>query len=177
MSKCGLHNTRTHNRLTYPKSLFTVPVSLSETISSTGLSSLQGLLSQANLSSTFNNANSFTLFTPSNAALAAAANTINSTTSPAVLQKVLQNHAISNFVGYLPDLVDGASYTTLSGNILTISVKNKAYFVNGVQIISTNTITANGVAHVINGVCFPFFFFFSFLFSFPSLFRGLCCGV
>lgn len=135
--------------------LFTVPVSLSETISSTGLSSLQGLLSQANLSSTFNNANSFTLFTPSNAALAAAANTINSTTSPAVLQKVLQNHAISNFVGYLPDLVDGASYTTLSGNTLTISVKNKAYFVNGVQIISTNTITANGVAHVINGILTP----------------------
>lgn len=134
---------------------FTVPVSLSDTISSTGLSSFQGLLSQANLSSTFNSANSFTLFTPSNAALAAAANTINSTTSPAVLQKVLQNHAISDFVGYLPDLVDGAPYTTLSGNTLTISVKNKAYFVNGVQIISTNTITANGVAHVINGVLTP----------------------
>jgi transforming growth factor-beta-induced protein len=92
-----------------------------------------------------------------------------------VLEKVLQNHAISNFVGYLPDLVDGAPYTTLAGNTVTISVKNKAYFVNGVQIISTNTITANGVAHVINGVGFPFFFYF--FFSFPSLFRGLCCGV
>ena len=75
-----------------------------------------------------------------------------------MLQNVLQNHAIPNFVGYLPDLVDGASYTSLSGNTLTISVKNKAYFVNGVQIISTNTITANGVAHVINGVGFSFSF-------------------
>jgi len=92
-----------------------------------------------------------------------------------VLQKVLQNHAISNFVGYLPDLVDGASYTTLSGNTLTISVKNKAYFVNGVQIISPNTITANGVAHVINGVGFLSFFFFHFSFSFAVSWSLLQC--
>jgi len=133
---------------------FTVPVSLSDTISSTGLSSLHGLLNQSNLSSTFNNENSFTLFAPSNAAFAAAANTTN-TTSPATLQNLLQNHAIPNFVGYLPDLVDGATYTTLSGNTLTVTVKNKAYFINGVQIISPNTVTANGVAHVINGILTP----------------------
>ncbi|OCK73695.1 FAS1 domain-containing protein [Lepidopterella palustris CBS 459.81] len=133
---------------------FTVPVSLSDTISSTGLSTLQGLLNQSNLSSTFNQANSFTLFTPSNAAFAAAVNTTN-TTSPAALQNLLQNHAIPNFVGYLPDLVDGATYTTLSGNTLTVTVKNKAYFINGVRIVSPNTITQNGVAHVINGILTP----------------------
>ncbi|KAF2184173.1 FAS1 domain-containing protein [Zopfia rhizophila CBS 207.26] len=130
---------------------FTVPDSLSNTISSTGLSGFQSLLTQANLSDTFTNQNSITIFTPSNEAVAAAANT-NSTSE---LQTLLKNHVIPEFTGYLPLLTDGATFTTLAGFTLTISVKNGAYFVNNVKIIGANSITDNGVAHVIDGILTP----------------------
>jgi uncharacterized surface protein with fasciclin (FAS1) repeats len=132
---------------------FTIPVSVSETINSTGLSTLQTLLTRANLSDTFENANTVTIFTPSDAAFAAAGTSTNVTTSE--LQKLLLNHIVPDFAGYLPLLKDGATYTTLAGTKLTISIRNGQYFVNGVKITSANTITDNGVAHVINGVLIP----------------------
>jgi len=132
---------------------FTIPVSVSETINSTGLSTLQTLLARANLSDTFENSNTVTIFTPSNAAFAAAGNSTSVTTSE--LRNLLLNHIVSGFAGYLPLLKDGATYTTLAGSKLTITIRNGQYFVNGVQITSANTITDNGVAHVINGVLTP----------------------
>lgn len=132
---------------------FTIPVSVSETISSTGLSTLQTLLTRANLSNTFTDSNSVTIFTPSDEAFAAAGSSTNTTTPE--LQNLLLNHIIPDFKGYLPKLKDGAKYTTMAGSEITITVRNNAYFVNGVQITSPNTITANGVAHVINGILTP----------------------
>jgi len=131
---------------------FTIPTSLSSTINSTGLSSLGSLLSSANLSSSFDAADSVTIFTPSNAAFSAAS---NSTSNAATLPNLLSNHVIPNFLGYLPALTDGASYKTLAGETLTISIKNGVYFVNGAKIISSNTIISNGVAHVIDKVLVP----------------------
>jgi len=91
-----------------------------------------------------------TIFTPSDAAFAAAGTSTNVSTPE--LQKLLLNHIVPGFAGYLPLLKDGDTYTTLAGNKLTVTIKNGQYFVNGVQITSANTITDNGVAHVINGV-------------------------
>ncbi|KAJ4294117.1 hypothetical protein N0V90_007807 [Kalmusia sp. IMI 367209] len=132
---------------------FTVPVSVSETINSTGLSTLQTLLTHANLSNTFTNSKSVTIFTPSDEAFAAAGSNTNTTTPE--LQNLLLNHIVPDFKGYLPELKDGANYTTMAGSKLTITVRNNAYFVNGARITSPNTITDNGVAHVINGVLTP----------------------
>jgi len=131
---------------------FTIPSPLSSTVNSTGLSTLGSLLSSANLSSTFDAADSVTIFTPSNAAFSAAS---NSTSNAATLPNLLSNHVIPNFLGYLPALTDGASYKTLAGETLTISIKNGVYFVNGAKIISSNTIISNGVAHVIDKVLVP----------------------
>lgn len=141
--------TLLHLNLRTPPSFFTDPVSVSETINSTGLSTLQTLLTRANLSDTFTNSKSVTIFTPSDEAFAAAGS--NNTTTPE-LQNLLLNHIVTGFKGYLPELKDGAKYTTLAGSELTITVRNNAYFVNGALITSPNTITENGVAHVINGV-------------------------
>jgi uncharacterized surface protein with fasciclin (FAS1) repeats len=132
--------------------LFTIPTTLSSTINSTGLSTLGSLLSSANLSNTFDTSNSITIFTPSNTAFSAAS---NSTNNPATLPNLLSNHVIPNFLGYLPSLTDGASYKTLAGETLTISIKNGVYFVNGARIIASNTILANGVAHTIDRVLVP----------------------
>ncbi|KAH8648309.1 FAS1 domain-containing protein [Tricladium varicosporioides] len=131
---------------------FTLPSALSSTVSSTGLSTLGNLLSQANLTDTLDAADSMTIFTPSNAAFSAAA---NSTSNSATLPNLLSNHVVPNFLGYLPALVDGAVYRTLSGDTLKITVKNGVYFVNGAKIISSNTILSNGVAHVIDKVLVP----------------------
>lgn len=125
-------------------------MAFNETINSTGLSTLQSLLARAELSDTFTNSQNVTIFTPSNDAFAAAGNSTNVTT-PA-LKNLLLNHIVPDFAGYLPLLKDGATYTTLAGSQLTITVRNNQYFVNGAQIVSGNTITDNGVAHVINGV-------------------------
>ncbi|PMD59791.1 FAS1 domain-containing protein, partial [Hyaloscypha bicolor E] len=128
-------------------SFFTIPSPLSTTVNSTGLSALGTLLNRANLSNTFDAADSVTIFTPNNAAFAAAAN-YNS--NAATLPNLLSNHVIPNFLGYLPVLTDGAVYQTLANETLTISIKNGVYYVNGAKIISSNTILSNGVAHVID---------------------------
>ncbi|KAF4627478.1 hypothetical protein G7Y89_g10679 [Cudoniella acicularis] len=131
---------------------FTLPTALSSTINSTGLSSLGSLLSQANLTSTFDASESITIFTPNNAAFAAAA---NSTANPSTLPNLLSNHVIPNFLGYLPSLVNGATYNTLAGDALTVTIKNGVYYVNDAKIVSSNTILSNGVAHVIDKVLVP----------------------
>ncbi|KAH6665112.1 beta-ig-h3 fasciclin [Halenospora varia] len=131
---------------------FTLPSALSATVNSTGLSTLGSLLNQANLTDTFDASSSITIFTPSNAAFSAAA---NSTSNIATLPNLLSNHVIPNFLGYLPALVDGVVYKTLSGDTLKITINNGVYFVNGAKIISSNTILSNGVAHVIDKVLVP----------------------
>jgi len=131
---------------------FTVPVSVSETINSTGLSTLQTLLERANLTETVTNSQSVTIFTPSEEAFAAAGSITNSTSE---LRTLLLNHVIPDFKGYLPRLKDGAKYTTLGGSEITITIRGNAFFVNGAQITSPNVITDNGVSHVINGVLTP----------------------
>jgi uncharacterized surface protein with fasciclin (FAS1) repeats len=90
-----------------------------------------------------------TIFAPSNAAFAAA------NISSSALPSVLGGHVIPNFVGYLPLLLNESSFTTLSGNVITITIKDDAFFVNGAQIVSPNIITENGVVHVINKVSRP----------------------
>ncbi|KAH9208118.1 FAS1 domain-containing protein [Leptodontidium sp. 2 PMI_412] len=130
---------------------FTVPTPLSSTINSTGLSSLGSLLNQANLTGTLDASDSITIFTPNNAAFAAT----NITGNPSTLPAILSNHVIPNFLGYLPSLTDGATYTTLAGDTLTVTIKNGVYYVNDAKIVSSNTILQNGVAHVIDKVLTP----------------------
>jgi uncharacterized surface protein with fasciclin (FAS1) repeats len=119
-------------------------------LSSTNHTGFQGLLSQGNLSDTFTSKSDITIFTPSNEAIAAVSSGNN--TSPAALQTLLNNHVIPDFTGYLPALKDGATYKTLAGFDITITIKNDAYFVNGAKIISANNILDSGVAHTIDGV-------------------------
>jgi uncharacterized surface protein with fasciclin (FAS1) repeats len=129
---------------------FAVPESLSTTLSATNHTGFQGLLSQGNLSDTFTGKSDITIFTPSNEAIAAA--TSGNNTNPAALQTLLNNHVIPDFAGYLPALKDGATYNTLAGYNITITIKDDAYFVNGAKIISANNILDSGVAHTIDAV-------------------------
>jgi uncharacterized surface protein with fasciclin (FAS1) repeats len=69
---------------------------------------------------------------------------------------------IPDFVGYLPFLKNGATYTTQGGGNVTITVtgtvgKDAQYFVNNAKIVASNLILSNGVAHVVDQVCFALF--------------------
>jgi uncharacterized surface protein with fasciclin (FAS1) repeats len=126
-----------------------VPVSVSETLAALKLSGFANLLAQANLSASIDSLSSITVFVPSNAAIAAAG--ISSLT-PSEAINYANAHIIPNFVGYLPLLKDGATYPTLGGGVVTISVKNGAYFVNGAEIVVPDVIIDSGVMHVIDKV-------------------------
>lgn len=86
---------------------------------------------------------------PSNEAFSASS---NGTTPPA---KLLGNHVVPGFVGYLPDLTEGAVLKTQAGESLVISVVDGEYFVNDAKITTANLILENGVAHVIDKVSEP----------------------
>jgi uncharacterized surface protein with fasciclin (FAS1) repeats len=62
---------------------------------------------------------------------------------------------VPGFVGYLPDLTEGAMLKTQAGESLVISVVDGEYFVNDAKITTANLILENGVAHVIDKVSEP----------------------
>ena len=71
-----------------------------------------------------------------------------STPSPAVLS----DHIIPNFAGYVPDLVDGATYTLKSGLTVKVTFKGGDIYVNNAKIVASNIILENGVAHSVDQV-------------------------
>lgn len=100
------------------------------------------------MSATLDNTPSITCFIPSNAAFS----TPNATSRYASSASLLSGHVISNFVGYLPSLENGATFTTQGGTNVTVTVRGTDTFINNAKIIASNQILENGVAHVIDSV-------------------------
>jgi uncharacterized surface protein with fasciclin (FAS1) repeats len=103
----------------------------------------------SNLTSTLDNTPAVTVFIPSNSAFSKP----NSTSSYSSSSNLLSGHVIPNFLGYLPALTNGATYTTQAGTNVTITIKGGDYYVNNAKIIASNQILENGVAHVVDSVC------------------------
>ncbi|KAI8629797.1 FAS1 domain-containing protein [Xylariaceae sp. FL1651] len=129
-------------------SFFTLPQSLSSTSQATGQSAFTGLLAKSNMTNTLDSTQSVTVFLPSNAAFSATNTTIPTT-------QLLSNHVVAGTVSYLPDLKDGSTLTTQSGETLAISVRAGIYYVNGARITQANLVLENGVAHVVDQVLAP----------------------
>ncbi|PGH26539.1 hypothetical protein AJ80_01853 [Polytolypa hystricis UAMH7299] len=125
-------------------SFFTVPQTLSSTASQNGYSSFSDALEGNNLTSAFNEAILTTIFVPSNEAFAKFNGSIN--------PSLLSNHIIPDFGGYLPELKDGATHTTADGKTLTITIKDRSFYINNAKIIQSNVILDNGVAHVVDSI-------------------------
>jgi uncharacterized surface protein with fasciclin (FAS1) repeats len=135
--------------LNHIKRQFTLPASLSVTLQAAGETTFASLSSSANLTDTLDNTPFSTFFIPSNGAFANAG-----TSSPtAGTANLLEGHVIPNFVGYLPNLVNGSTLTTLTGSVVTVTIQGDNYFINNALIVSSNLILENGVAHVIDQVC------------------------
>jgi uncharacterized surface protein with fasciclin (FAS1) repeats len=113
-----------------------------------GHTAFASLGNSSGLSSTIDNTPAITCFIPSNAAFSAQNTTRNYTSSASLLS----GHVIPNFVGYLPSLKNGSTYTTQAGTNVTIAVRGNDYYINNAKIIASNQILENGVAHVIDAV-------------------------
>lgn len=64
-------------------------------------------------------------------------------------------HTITGFPGYLPELVDGGSFTSDAGTTLTIKFKDGDVYVNDVRIVKSDITIKNGVMHQLEGVSLP----------------------
>jgi len=101
-------------------------------------------MQSSNLTNSLDNATGITAFIPNNAAVAASGGSLTT--------NMVNNHIIKGFVGYLPDLVAGATLTTAAGQGVQIKVVDGEYYVGGAKILDSNLILDNGVAHVIDTV-------------------------
>jgi hypothetical protein len=130
-------------------SYFTIPVLVSQTLAHTNLTAFLNLLNQVNLTSIVDNLHRITIFVPTNSALAAAS---VPTSTPTDIQNLIYSHIVSNFSGYLPDLFNGLTLTTLANTTLTVTVADGEYYVNGAHIIDPDVLTDNGVINIIDKV-------------------------
>ncbi|EFX00256.1 beta-ig-h3 fasciclin [Grosmannia clavigera kw1407] len=130
-------------------SYFTLPESLSSTAAQTGQTTFNSLSNKTNITRSLEQTQSITVFLPSNEAFALAGNRTTSTST------LISNHAVSGFVGYLPDLTDGLVLTTKTGDTLTISIRNGIWYINNGAITQANLVLQNGVAHVVDQVLVP----------------------
>ncbi len=99
----------------------------------------------------------FTVFAPTDDAFAA----IDPATIEALLAdpsgdltQILTYHVVPGKV-MAADVTDGLVAETLQGGSLTFAVSDAGVTVNGVNVVSTDIETSNGVIHVIDGVLLP----------------------
>jgi uncharacterized surface protein with fasciclin (FAS1) repeats len=138
------------------KSYFTLPALISETAIADNHTTFTDLAASANLTSTIDNAPGVTCFIPTNAAFAKP----NSKSSYTTTASLLFGHIIPDFIGYLPSLTNGATFTTQEGTNITVSVKGSDIYINNAKIIASNLIVDNGVCHVLDSVRSNFLFLF-----------------
>lgn len=119
------------------------------------LTSLVGALSDAGLVSTFTGNDPFTVFAPTNAAFADAADLIG-TLSAAQVEQVLLYHAAAGTV-LSGDLSDGQTVTTAQGEDITVNIDGEGNVtLNGsVNVTTVDLEGTNGVIHIIDGVLVP----------------------
>ncbi len=118
---------------------------------------LEALILAAGLDDDLRSAGPFTVFAPTDAAIAKLpADVVASLTADptGALANVLLYHVVSG-VAKSGNLSDGLQFSTLLGNNLTVSINNDGVFINGAQVTVADIHTDNGVVHVIDTVLVP----------------------
>ncbi len=118
---------------------------------------LNSLINSAGLADDLSSAGPFTLFAPTDAAIAALpADVVASLTADptGALAQVLLFHATSG-VASTDNIFDGLSVGTLQGSNLTFAASASGVTVNGINISTFDIKTNNGVVHVIDAVLVP----------------------
>ena len=131
--------------------VLTVPDTPANTAIDTGLTSLAGALSQAQLVQAVNALSDVTIFAPSNAAFEAIGTGLNAVQQQD-LANILEYHVLMQPVRFSTDLLsqNQQSFLTLMGQNVTVRKQNGQVFVNSAKVILADVLTANGVVHVID---------------------------
>ena len=115
-------------------------------------------LAAADLVSTLKGGGPFTVFAPTDEAFAKLpAGTLESLLKPenkAKLQRILTYHVVPGTV-LAADVVKLPSVKAVSGDTVTIAVRNGDVRVDNAQIVKTDIRASNGVIHVIDSVILP----------------------
>jgi uncharacterized surface protein with fasciclin (FAS1) repeats len=143
----------TNNTQTDEAQMAEAPTLLSAVQNHEELGSFETLLAAANLADNLENDGPFTLFAPTDAALAtfnAAASTTDATVTEILLYHILNGRYRSS------DLVDFSTRPTLLGEHVVINVEGGQIVLNDTVKITTTDIEAeNGVIHIVDAVLLP----------------------
>ncbi|KAK3294420.1 FAS1 domain-containing protein [Chaetomium fimeti] len=123
--------------------LFTLPRPLSETLPFLGLDDALAALQETGLLSNFDNRASITFLAPDDSVFPDGI-------SGEELAQVLRGHLLQGPPAYTPLLVDGATYTTLAGTTVTVTVEGPDFFIGGARILAGDAVIKNGVIHTID---------------------------
>lgn len=121
--------------------------------------SLEAALVASGLDEALNGAGPFTVFAPTDAAVATALEALGITVemflmSP-MLSGILSYHAAAGTV-MSADITDGMMVTMLNGQDITINITAEGVIINGTAMVTLADIVAdNGVVHVIDAVLLP----------------------
>jgi len=132
--------------------VLTVPLKPSQVALDSGLTSLAGALTQANIVGTLDTARDITVFAPSNQAFQAIGSTVAGLNAQQ-LGGILSYHVVQGSVLFSTLLVANGqpmSIRTLNGQVITIRRQGNQVFVNSARVITPDVITGNGVVHVID---------------------------
>ena len=119
--------------------------------------SLAAMLVEAGLVEALRAEGPFTVFAPTNDAIAAVPiETLDAVwADPDLLTAVLTYHVIAGESLTSADLTDGQVLTTLQGQTLTIGKSGDTVTVNGIEVLIPDVPAKNGTIHAIGGVLVP----------------------
>jgi len=112
----------------------------------------------AGLVDALSNAGPFTVYAPTNEAFdKLPKGTVEGLLEPAKIEDLKAILEYHTYVGVLKTeyLNDGQKFEQVSGQKITISIKNNKIYVNGTAEIIASIPTSNGIIHVINEVLLP----------------------
>ncbi|KAK4452933.1 hypothetical protein QBC34DRAFT_20962 [Podospora aff. communis PSN243] len=137
--------------------VLTVPANPAQTAINTGLTSLAGALTTAQLADGVNSLTDITIFAPTNDAFEAIGSAV-STLPQQTLAGILAYHVLTNQIQFSTSMIDAgnpATFMTAQGTNITIRRENGALFVNSARVLIPDILTTNGVVHVIDNVLNP----------------------
>jgi transforming growth factor-beta-induced protein len=134
-----------------------VPQTIVETMMNTSaLSTLTKAVQMANLTDTLNGTGPFTVFAPTNSALANSTyvNGLIAANDTANLTKLLTYHVVPYRVVMGND-TNSSLLKSVEGSDLVMIVNASGTFINGAKVVTPNIICSNGVVNIIDKVLIP----------------------
>ncbi|KAK0649593.1 FAS1 domain-containing protein [Cercophora newfieldiana] len=123
--------------------LFTLPRLLSKTLPFIGADKTLNILKRTGLIDDLDNRTGITFLAPDSSA-------IPSDLPDSVLAEILKRHVIVGLPVFTSDLKHGATYKTLAGTTVTVTVQCAEIFIGGARVLAGDAIIKNGVAHTVD---------------------------